>query len=129
MATSREYWEIWYPKAAATGLPVARSLMDRTRYVILHSPPEVVTVEVRSEAGERLAYGAELSRTQISPMCRLSREGSAITREDIWPGDEDLGSIVILPGGEAAVLKAWWHADDKKEWRWQVEFYNSRRAQ
>jgi hypothetical protein len=32
---------------------------------------------------------------------------------------------VILPGGEAAILKAWWNAEDRKEWRWQIELYNS----
>jgi hypothetical protein len=47
-----------------------------------------------------------------------------VQREDIWPRPTDLGSIVLLPGGEAGVLKAWWHADDHSEWRWQVEFYN-----
>jgi hypothetical protein len=31
---------------------------------------------------------------------------------------------VILPGGEAGILKSWWHADDHSEWRWQIEFYN-----
>ena len=58
-------------------------------------------------------------------MCRLLREGDAITREDVWPSQEDIGRIVILPGGEAGVLKQWWNADDRKEWRWQIELYNS----
>jgi len=35
---------------------------------------------------------------------------------------------VILPGGEAGILKAWWNADDRKEWRWQIEFYNQIRV-
>lgn len=125
MPASREYWEVWYPAAAATGLPIARCLIDPAPAVLLHSPPDVLTVEVRSESGERMAYAQDLRRTQISPMCRLRREGDSIVREDIWPDDSDLDSVVILPGGEAAVLKAWWHADDKKEWRWQVELYNS----
>jgi hypothetical protein len=46
--------------------------------------------------------------------------------EDGWPSQEDLGRLVILPGGEAGILKAWWHAEDQSEWRWQVEFYNHR---
>jgi len=57
---------------------------------------------VRSESGERLAYAQDLRRTQTSPMCRLRREGDSIVREDIWPDDSDLDSVVILPGGEAA---------------------------
>jgi hypothetical protein len=60
-------------------------------------------------------------------MCRLRREGASITREDIWPQAEDVGAVVMLPGGEVGILKGWWHADDRTEWRWQVEFYNSRR--
>jgi hypothetical protein len=32
---------------------------------------------------------------------------------------------VILPGGEAGILKAWWHAPDKQQWRWNIEFYNA----
>jgi hypothetical protein len=30
----------------------------------------------------------------------------------------------MLPGGETGELKQWWHAEDKSEWRWTVEFYN-----
>lgn len=44
--------------------------------------------------------------------------------EDGWPTDADLGRLVILPGGEAGILQAWWNADDRSEWRWSVEFYN-----
>jgi hypothetical protein len=32
---------------------------------------------------------------------------------------------VILPGGEAGILTAWWHADDRRSWRWSVELSNS----
>jgi len=122
-----EFWEVWDPRAAATGVLIARGHMDPTNSVILHSAPDVATVEVSDSHGARLAYGADLDRTQQSPMCRLRREGASITREDIWPQEEDLGSVVLLPGGEAGVLKSWWHADDHMEWRWQVEFYNSKR--
>ena len=40
------------------------------------------------------------------------------------PTEADLGKTVILPGGEAGILKAWWHREDHKEWRWQLELYN-----
>jgi hypothetical protein len=36
--------------------------------------------------------------------------------------------VVLLPGGEAGILKSWWNADDRKEWRWDVEFYNQIRS-
>jgi hypothetical protein len=49
-----------------------------------------------------------------------------VIREDRWPTDADLGAIVILPGGEAGVLTAWWNADDGSAWRWSVEFSNRR---
>jgi hypothetical protein len=57
-------------------------------------------------------------------MTRLARRGDAIVREDRWPTDADLGAVVILPGGEAGILKAWWNAPDGSEWRWSVEFSN-----
>lgn len=59
-------------------------------------------------------------------MSYLVRDGSAIALEDGWPTEADIGRVVLLPGGEAGILKRWWHSDDKIEWRWQVEFYNHR---
>jgi hypothetical protein len=32
---------------------------------------------------------------------------------------------VLLPGGEVGILMSWWNADDRKEWRWQIELSNS----
>jgi hypothetical protein len=58
------------------------------------------------------------------PMARLQRAGMSIRRDDRWPAEEDLGTLVILPGGEAGELKSWWNADDGSEWRWRLEFYN-----
>lgn len=127
MGSEIEYWEVWYPRAAATGVLIARGGMDATDTLILHAAPDVVTVEVSDSGGSRLAYGADLERTQQSPMCRLRRSGDSVTREDIWPVEEDIGSLVMLPGGEVGVLQAWWNAEDRMEWRWVVEFYNSRR--
>ncbi len=40
--------------------------------------------------------------------------------------DHDLGSPVLLPGGEVGILLSWRNAADESEWRWQVEFYNQR---
>ncbi len=61
-------------------------------------------------------------------MCRLRRVDGRIVREDVWPTQSDLGSLVLLPGGEVGVLKKWWHAADRQSWRWQVEFYNNLRG-
>jgi hypothetical protein len=122
-----QYWEIWYPEAAATGLLVARGMIDPTDQIILHAAPNTVTVIVTDQYGKRLAFGENLMRTADTPMCRLFRSGEAIIREDIWPTQVDYGRLVILPGGEVGTLLEWWNAPDQKEWRWQIEFYNSRR--
>lgn len=120
-----EFWTVWYPKATATGMLVGRGLIDPTQTLLVHAVPDVISVEVSSRDGRRLAYGRDLTRTLESPMCRLTRKGESVVREDIWPTEADLGLPVLLPGGEVGILQSWWHAEDKKEWRWQVEFYNS----
>lgn len=121
------YWTIWYPGAAATGLLIARALVEPADTVLLHAPAPLLMVELTDQAGQWLAHGKELERTADTPMCRLRRVGGRIEREDIWPGAAEVGAVVILPGGEAGILQQWWHADDKQEWRWQVEFYNTLR--
>ncbi len=119
-------WDLWYPQAAATGLPFARGRLDRTDVLYVHAAPGMLTVEIRNADGEVLAAGKDLKCTlpAASPITRLVCVGDRVIREDLWPGDADLGKPVILPGGEVGILKAWWHADDHSEWRWQVEFYN-----
>ena len=120
-------WEIWYPGAAATGLPIARARIDPTDVVWAHSVPRKLAVTVRQGDDRVLARGEPLERAgDYLPMTRLTRDGDRITREDRWPTDADLGSIVILPGGEAGVLTAWWNAPDGSAWRWSVEFSNRR---
>ena len=123
MAT--ETWELYYPKAASTGLLFARGSLDATGLLLVHAAPEVLTVEIRDAEGRRLALAADLPRTEQTPIARLRRTGQSVVREDVWPEQEDIGNPVILPGGEVGILKAWWHADDRKEWRWQIELYNS----
>jgi hypothetical protein len=120
-----ETWTLWYPKAAATGLLLARARIDATDAVLVHAAGDVVTVEVYDEANTLVAFGQDLERTMASPMALFRRNGDKISREDLWPTDAELGRTVILPGGEAAILKAWWHSVDRKEWRWQIELYNS----
>ncbi len=120
-----EQWSIWYPKAASTGLLLARGRLDPTERLLVHAAPPVLTVEIHNGAGERVGYGQDLEATQDSPICLLQRTGEEIERADIWPGAEHIGLLVLLPGGEVGVLQQWWHAEDHSEWRWQVEFYNS----
>jgi hypothetical protein len=119
------YWEVWYPKAAATGLLFARGRCDPTDRMIVHSPAEVLSVEVYGDDRQLIARGKDLPRTQQSPMCLLRIDGDRVTREDMWPTDADAGTFVLLPGGEICILEKWWNAEDRKEWRWSAEFYNS----
>ena len=120
-------WELWYPGAGATGLPLARARIDPHEVVWAHSVPRKVAVTVRQGDDRVVARGERLSRQGgYKPMTRFAIDGEQIIREDRWPTDEDLGTIVILPGGEAGVLTAWWNADDGTSWRWSVEFSNRR---
>ncbi len=121
-----QIWDLWYPQAASTGVAFARGRLDATNVLLVHAPPPMLTVEVRSEGGKRLAYAQDLAQTADRPMARLTVQGERITREDLWPIQEDIGRIVILPGGEVGKLLSWWNAEDGSEWRWEVEFYNHR---
>jgi len=94
--------------------------------LLVHAAPPVLTVTVRGGAGALLAEGKDLRATADTPIARLTRAGTRITREDIWPAEEDIGRIVLLAGGEAGTLKQWWNAADHSEWRWQIELYNHR---
>jgi len=126
MNATQQVWDLWYPGAAAQGLPFARGRLDAIDVLLVHAAPETVDVSVRGEDGSLLAQGKGLARTAERPMARLTVRDSEIEREDLWPTDEDVGRPVILPGGEVGILIAWWNADDGSEWRWQVEFYNHR---
>ena len=119
-----QIWDLWYPQAGATGVSFARGRLEATKILWVHAPPPMLTVEIRSESGNRLAYTEDLAQTADRPMARLTREGETIHREDLWPSQADIGQLVILPGVEVGKLVSWWNAEDGNEWRWQVEFYN-----
>ena len=121
-----EDWDIWYPKAGATGIPFARGRVTSTEILLVHAAPPVLTVAVRGSDGCVLAEGKDLAAVDVTPITRLTRRDNQIKREDIWPGIEDLGRLVLLPGGEVGTLKQWWNAEDYSEWRWQIELYNHR---
>lgn len=121
-------WEVYYPGAGATGLPLARARIDPVEVVWVHSVPRKVAITVRQGDDRVIARGEGLTRPGgYKPMTRFAIEGDQITREDRWPTDADLGSIVILPGGEAGVLTAWFNEADGSAWRWSVEFSNRRK--
>ena len=131
MADPTETWDLWFPGPGATGLAFARSRVnpnDAQDRVLVHAAPQKLQVTVRDDAGQVVATGEGLERHQPGPMSYLVRHGAIITLEDGWPTEADIGRVVLLPGGEAGILKSWWNADDRKEWRWQVEFYNQNRS-
>jgi hypothetical protein len=120
-------WEVWYPRGGSTGMLHSRGRLAPTDVLLVHSVPEIISVDVRDADGNRIAHGSGLERTLQSPMCRLRREGARVTREDLWPTASDIGLPVLLPGGEVGILLSWWNADDHSEWRWQIELSNSTR--
>lgn len=120
-------WDLWYPQAAATGLSFARCRIQPVDVLLVHSAPPVVAVDVRDgDGGGRTARGENLKATADTPITRLTVRGASVEREDIWPGDEDIGRIVLLPCGEAGRLLSWWNAPDYTEWRWEMELYNKK---
>jgi hypothetical protein len=121
-----QIWDLWYPHAAAQGLPFARGRLDATNALLVHALPETIDVAVRDDDGSLIAQGKGLDRTAESPIARLTLRGATIERSDVWPDEDDTGRPVLLPGGEVGILLSWWNAPDESEWRWQVEFYNRR---
>jgi hypothetical protein len=124
-----EIWDLWIPDAAATGVAFCRSKVDASvagDRVLVHAAPARLDVFVRSTDEDQSvkAQGTGLERREEGPMSFLIRDGDQIRLEDGWPTDADIEGLVLLPGGEAGILKSWWHADDKREWRWRVEFHN-----
>jgi hypothetical protein len=107
------------------GLEFARAVAAPTTTMLAHSLPEKVDVVVRdAETDQMVASGKGLSSEQSRPMARLTVDGAAVRRENVWPGEDDLGKPVVLPGGEVGILRKWWNAEDGSEWRWEVEFSN-----
>lgn len=125
MGGSLQTWDLWIPDAAAVGVPFARGRLNPTDTLIVHSAPHLLSVEVRDDEGRLIASGKDLRRSQQVPMTKLRLKGGHVEREEFWPSDADIGTPVLLPGGEVGLITAWWNRDDRREWRWSVEFYNS----
>jgi hypothetical protein len=118
-------WELWYPDSGATGLLVARGRLDSTEALWAHAMPPAIAVVVRDADDRIVAQADRLERAgERYPMTRLAIAGERVEREDRWPAGADLGTPVILPGGEVGILLGWWNAADGSEWRWQIELYN-----
>jgi hypothetical protein len=120
-------WDLRNPDGGSVGLDFARGRSAPTDVMLAHALPERVDVEVRDEDGTLVARAAGLHDDRLStPMARLRLADGHVHRENIWPGEEDVGRPVILPGGEIGILQSWWNADDHNEWRWVIELHNRR---
>jgi hypothetical protein len=120
-------WELWFPDAGATGLPFARGRVEPAEVMWVHAAPAALAVTVRADDERVVARGERLERAgEQLPLTRLAIRGREVVREDRWPGQADLGALVILPGGEVGTLVSWWNAPDGSEWRWRIELYNRR---
>jgi hypothetical protein len=119
-------WDLWIPNAAAQGVSFARGRADARDVIWVHAAPPLLRVEVRDDNGVRVAFGDNLAETADTPMTRLHISDGAVSRDDRWPENADLGDAVILPGGEIGILTAWWNAPDHSEWRWSIDLYNHR---
>jgi len=118
-------WSLRYPFAAATGVEFARGRLDPTTVLLAHAAPEALTVEVYENGSRLVAIGEDLLRKgEPTPITRLTMDDERIRREDIWPGENDVGLPVILPGGEVGILTAWSNAPDHRSWEWSVRFSN-----
>jgi len=124
MSNQIEIWDLWFPEAAAQGLPFARGRLRATDVLLVHAAPATLRVDVVDDNGNLLARSDRLLRTAETPIARLQRHGGRIERTDIWPGEHDIGLPVILAGGEVGVLTAWWNDHDRQAWRWSIELYN-----
>ena len=124
MSDPIEIWDLWFPEAAATGLPFARGRLRATNMLLVHAAPTNLRVDVVDDAGNLLARGDRLVRSAETPIARLKRRDGRIEREDIWPSADDLGLPVLLAGGEVGTLTAWWNDCEQREWRWSIELYN-----
>ncbi|MDF3015315.1 MAG: hypothetical protein K0R44_540 [Thermomicrobiales bacterium] len=72
-----QIWDLWYPDAAAQGMPFARGRLAATDVLLVHAAPDTLDVVVRSDDGEVLAQGKGLARTAERPMARLTADGAA----------------------------------------------------
>ena len=69
----------------------------------------------------------DLTHDEVAPMTKLTISGRKVHRVNLWPEEGDIGTPVILPGGEVGVLTAWWNDDVGQEWKWSVEYANRAR--
>ena len=48
-------------------------------------------------------------------------DGTRVILSQLGPDEAVLGSVVLLPGGEAGVLRSWATDPDRASWTWSLE--------
>lgn len=120
-----ERYYVWLLRShdgGAQGLEFARARTEVVSTVLVHAAPNALDVEVM-ENGERLiATGRNLhAEDESSPMTRLFVDGVRVVRASTWPDDADIGSVVLLAGGEAGILRSWSNNLERTSWTWALE--------
>jgi len=117
-------WQLRSTDGGSTGLEFARAAIDPSRTVLVHAAPTSLDVEVLANGEQLIAIGRDLrpgDQEDDTPMTRLVIDGTRVLRTQLWPEEGDLGSVVLLPGGEAGVLRSWATDPDHSSWTWSLE--------
>ena len=89
-----------------------------------NAAPAHAKVEV-IDGDDRVLARAHLERLgDYSLMTLIELNGSAMGRSEVWPDQGMYGLPVLLAGGEASILRAWKHAEDRSWWQWSIDFSN-----
>jgi hypothetical protein len=120
---SFDIWALRGTDGGAAGLEFARAKVEPAASLLVHAAPATLDVEVFANGERLIATGRRLRPAEAtdSPMTRLTIDGVRVRRTAVWPTEQDLGSIVLLPGGEAGVLRSWRGSEDRRSWVWSLE--------
>src|SRR5256885_16381090 len=99
-------WDLWYPEAGATGVPIARGRLNPTDVLWIHAAPPTLEVTVRTAGGQVVAKGESLIRSGPRfPMTRLWLDGVQVRRGDHPATAAGLRDPLTSPRGEVRALR------------------------
>lgn len=118
-------WTIRGRDGGMNGLEFARcTTAGGVSRVLIHAAPAMAEMEVRSDSDQLIARGDIARQGDYSPMTLVEIDGANLRRSEVWPDATYRGTLVLLAGGEAGLLRTWEHAPDHSWWRWTVRFAN-----